>query len=338
MRNDAAGDVMKVWLYAVASVVLGAWISPLLYNAGKALAEVSSNKTTNGFLEWLAGVCRVAEFPRFYHAAILLAALVLFLPWMEWIHARRGVEVAGAGPWRLRLPAGARVLSRGQPLRRNLMGLWHGCAGFMLVAGLLLSFGVALVPAGYFTMSYPGGGMSGLVLRTLIGSMLVALLVEVFFRGVAMGIFLRAMRPAAALGMCAAFFALVCAMIPPPGLNVPDPEAGRTGFELMRLMLSRFADWRSVFGDFVPMLALGFVLSYARWRTASLWLPVGLHSGWLFSKALLAKLSATTATGGAAISGGFLQQGLIPLVAIILAGLLAHYITAEEVHESTVEI
>jgi membrane protease YdiL (CAAX protease family) len=338
MRNDASGDVLKVWLYAVASVVLGAWISPLLYNAGKALAEVSSNKTTNGILEWLAGVCRAAEFPRFYHAGVLLAALVLFLPWMEWIHARRGVEVAGAGPWRLRLPAGARVLSRGQPLRRNLMGLWHGCAGFMLVAGLLLSLGVALVPAGYFTMSVPGGGMSGLVLRTLIGSMVVAVLVEVFFRGVAMGIFLRAMRPAAALGMCAAFFALVCAVIPPPGLNVPDPEAGGTGFELLRLMLAGFADWRSVLGDFAPMLALGFVLAYARWRTASLCLPVGLHSGWLFSKSLLAKLSAATGTGGVAISGGLLQQGLVPLVAIVLAGFLAHYITAHEVHESTVEI
>ena len=41
MRNDSRGDVIKVWLYAAASVALGAWMSPLLYNAGKALAEVS---------------------------------------------------------------------------------------------------------------------------------------------------------------------------------------------------------------------------------------------------------------------------------------------------------
>ena len=57
MRNEAHGDVLKVWLYAAASVWLGAWISPLLYNAGKALAEVSQGKTTNGPLEWLAAVC-----------------------------------------------------------------------------------------------------------------------------------------------------------------------------------------------------------------------------------------------------------------------------------------
>ncbi len=90
MRNEARGDVWKVWLYAAATVALGAWISPWLYNAGKALAEVSSNKTTNGPLEWLAGVCRTADFPRYYEAGLLLAAAVLFFPWLEWLHAMSG--------------------------------------------------------------------------------------------------------------------------------------------------------------------------------------------------------------------------------------------------------
>src|SRR5512137_2881398 len=57
MRNESLGDVLKVWLYAAASVLLGAWISPVLYNAGKALAEVSVCKVTNGPLEWLAKLC-----------------------------------------------------------------------------------------------------------------------------------------------------------------------------------------------------------------------------------------------------------------------------------------
>ena len=155
---------------------------------------------------------------------------------------------------------------------------------------------------------------------------------EVFFRGVAMGIFLRAMRPAAALGMSAAFFALVLSVIPPPGLNVADPEAAGTGFELLRLMAARFADWRSVCGTFAPLLALGGVLAYARWRTASLWLPIGLHTGWLFAKGMLGKLSAAAggaATNDALLSGGLLQQGVIPLVAIVVAGVLAHYLTAD---------
>ena len=31
MRSDARGDVLKLWLYAAGSLVLGAWISPLLW-------------------------------------------------------------------------------------------------------------------------------------------------------------------------------------------------------------------------------------------------------------------------------------------------------------------
>lgn len=328
MRNDARGDVWKVWLYAAASVLLGAWISPLLYNAGKALAEVSQSKTTNGPLEWLAGVCRAAEFPWFYKAGLAAAAAVLFFPWMEWIHARSGAAAAGGGPWRLRLPDGARVAVRGQWLGKNPHGPWHVCAGFLLAAGLLLSMGISLVPAGG-AMRHPGAGLLPLALRALAPALVMAVVMEVFFRGVVMGIFLRAMRPAAALGMSAAFFALVLSALPQPGVNVADPEAARPGFELLRLLAIRFADGRSVLESFAPLLALGCVLAYARWRTASLWLPVGLHAGWLFSKSLLEKLSAA----GPVVSENPLQQGLIPMAAILMAGVLAHFLTANPAGE-----
>lgn len=338
MRNEARGDVWKVWVYAAAAVGLGAWISPLLYNAGKALAEVSSRKSTNGFLEWLAEECRRAEFPRFYEAGLWLAAALLFLPWMEWLHAKRGEAGDGAGgPWLLRLPDGARTPARGQPLRKNLRGLWHGCSGFLVVAGLLLSMGVALVPAGFFTLRNPAEGLAVLALRTCAGSLALAVLMELFFRGIIFGIFLRAMRPAAAIGMSAAFFALALSAIPPPGLTVADAEAAGTGFELLGRIAGRFADWRNMGGGLVPLLALGGVLAYARLRTASLWLPVGLHTGWLFAKGMLGKLSEAKgglSAGDPVLSGGLLQQGLIPLIAIVLAGVLAHFLTVNHDDES----
>ncbi len=328
MRNEASGDVLKVWIYAAAAIWGGAWISPLLYNAGKALAEVSSQKMTNGLVEWLAGWCRAGDFPDFYMAAVLLVALVLFLPWMEWVHAKRG-EVSGTGPWKFRLPGGARTRSRGQALRHNLEGPWHCFSGFMLVAGLLLSMGVALVPAGFFTMRHASGELPGLAMRTLGVSLAMAFLTEVFFRGVAMGIFMRAMRPAMALAVSAAFFALVFSALPQRGVTVPDAEASGAGLELLRLLASRFADWRCVLGEFTPLLALGAVLAYARWRTASLWLPIGLHTGWLFAKGMLAQLSMATGMAETipTLTGRMLQQGLVPLLAIVLAGVLAHHLT-----------
>ena len=334
MRNEARGDVWKVWLYAAAAVALGAWLTPLLYNAGKALAEVSSaGKTTNSILKSLADVCREAGFEQFYKTAILLSALVLFLPWMEWIHARRGNSPA-SGPWKLRLPDGARTSSRGQPLKNYPRGLWHICAGFLLMAGLLLPMGVALVPAGFFTLTSPAEGMAFLAVKTLAGALALAAVMEVFFRGIAMGIFLRAMRPAAAIGMTAAFFALALSAIPAEGVMVADPDAWGTGFELLGLVAASFADWHHVIENFAPLLALGGVLAYARWRTKSLWLPIGLHSGWLFSKGMLDGLSDSA--NAAAPSSGLFQQGLIPLVAVVAAGVLAHYLTANHDDEHAV--
>jgi uncharacterized protein len=157
---------------------------------------------------------------------------------------------------------------------------------------------------------------------------------EAFFRGIVMGIFLRAMRPSAALGMSAAFFALALSVMPAAGVTVADPDAGGTGFELLGNVVASLADWRVIFGNLIPLLALGGVLAYARWRTESLWLPIGLHTGWLFSKGMLAKLSAAAATPVA--TDGLFQQGLVPLVAIIFAGVLAHYLTTGYEDESSV--
>ncbi len=340
MRNVARGDVWKVWYYAAASVLLGAWMSPLLYNAGKALAEVSSQKATNGPLQWLAGNCRVAEFPRFYEAGLLIAALLLFFPWMEWIHARRG-EAPGnsASPWLLRLPDGARMSARGQPLQKNVRGLWQACAGFLVVAGLLLSMGTALVPAGLSSMQAPAAGLGSLAFKSLALALVLAFVMEVFFRGIIMGIFLRAMRPAAALGMSAAFFALVLSMIPPAGLNVVDAEASGIGFELLSQLIGHYADWTNIWGGFLPLLALGGVLAYSRWRTGSLWLPVGLHAGWLFAKSMLDSVMVHAAVPESvipALTGAMFQHGLIPMAAILLAGVLAHYLTANHEDEDAI--
>ena len=71
MRDEALSDVLKVWLYAAAVAVVGAWISPLLYNAGKALAEVGATKRTNGPLDWLAGQCQVMDFPSFFKCSLI---------------------------------------------------------------------------------------------------------------------------------------------------------------------------------------------------------------------------------------------------------------------------
>ena len=245
---------------------------------------------------------------------------------MEWIHARRGVVAVAGGPWRLRLPDGARISTRGQRLEENAAWKRHLCAGFLVSAGLMLSMGVAMVPAGFLTIHLSAGMLPGLALRAMVVALFMAALMEVFFRGIVMGIFLRAMRPAAALGMTAVFFALVLSVMMPAGVNVADPEAARPGFGMLRLLAIRFAEPQAMVQSFLPLLALGGVLAYARWRTASLWLPVGLHAGWLFSKHLFAGLHAMPTLS-------WMMHGLIPLAAILIAGVIARFLSSNPASE-----
>lgn len=328
MRDAALGDVLKLWLYAAASVVLGAWSSPLLYNAGKALAEVSAAKRTNGPLEWLAGRCRNADFPVFFEMAILISAIALFIPFIEWLRGGRTAESGKVGT--LRLPEGARDLTRGQRLRKNPRALAHVMIGFLGVTILFSLLAGVLILAGFFEWKNPAEPMLRLVLRVLAVSGVLAIVQEILFRGIAMGVFLRAMRPTVALGLSALLFALVHFLHPPAGMNVLDPDASGVGFELLRKTAARFFEPRAVFGTLMPLIALGAVLAYARWKTASLCLPIGLHAGWILVNSLLAAVTVTSHDQDSlrwVLAGSSLQQGLVPLAGILVAGLLAVRLT-----------
>ncbi len=328
MRSEASSDVFKVWLYAAASVLLGAWAAPLLYNAGKAIAEICATKQTNSPLEWLAGICQRTNLPGFFQASLVIFAVILFLPFMQWL--RGGRAVADGNPWSFRLPESARARTAGQRLTKNPHGLRQGVAGFLLVTALFLMLAGVMVLTGLFEWKSPAESLAKLVLRASAAALGLAVLQEVLFRGIAMGIFLRAMRPAAALGMSAVLFALVHALHPPPGVSVIDADASGTGFELLRNIMARFSHPRVFLGTLAPLLALGGVLAYARWRTASLCMPIGLHAGWIFTNMIVGGVTVAASRPGSimwVISGASLTQGLVALAGILIVGALANYLT-----------
>ena len=320
MRGAFPSEVLKVWLYAAASVLLGAWVSPLVYNAGKALAEVSSAKQTNGPLHWLAGICRAADFPKFFEASLLGSALLLLLPLLHWLQIR-----ARAGEGR-QVADRSRGWNGGQRLLDNPRWLRHAATGFLSVTAVFSLIAGCLILTGVFEWKQPAGSLAGIALRGFTTALGLAIFQELVFRGIALGIFLRAMRPLAAISLSALLFALVHFLNPPPGVNVLDPDASGVGFELLRKIASRLAEPRIVLITLAPLLALGAVLAYARWRTASLGLSIGLHSGWIFVNGVL---TSVTATAGfpSLLSGLTSGQSLIPLAGILLTGLWTHYLT-----------
>lgn len=331
-------------LYVVGTLVLGAAIAPWLYNFGMGLAEVTADKRTNGVVEWLGeAAARSADnFPRFFDRAVLLAALVLIGPLLAWLRLGRGGERYRDTPWSLRLPDSV-ASGRGQPLRRNPRGWAEAVFGFALAGGLLLISGWVLVKAGFFVWRDAPFSARGVPNPLVIGidwlgaarealptALVVSVIEEVLFRGVLLGIFLRAMRPAPAVLALSFLFAFVHFLEPPEGASIPDPEALDAGFVLLGQILSRFADPLSMAGRFSVLFAVGVVLAVARHRTASLWLAIGLHAGWIFCLGLFKAATwpvAEVPDVARWLVGMSLLEGLVPLAMVIMTGLVVMAMT-----------
>ena len=321
-------DSVKVWLYAIASMLLAAALAPWLYNLGRALAEVTDGKQTNGIVEWVAEGCRKAGLAIYFKWAWGIAGAVLAVPFIGWLKVGRGVGNRTAA-WSVRVPGGWRVNDGGQRLRFRLSGGWDGLSGFGLSVALVAVLGAAVLLIGAFRWSGEPVGLAGTAGRMLPWAVGLAVVNEVVFRGFAMGVFLRAVGVPAAITMAALLSAAVGFFGPLAGSVVVDPEGSAAGFHLLGLLAKRLADPWVLTAGFLPLFALGGLLGYARWRTASLWLPVGLHAGWIFSTRLfqeLAKPLHLPAPFARALVGDTLQHGWIPLVALVVAGIVVHFI------------
>ncbi len=314
MRGGAVRDVLKVWLYAAAVVAGGAWVSPFLYNAGKALGEVTSVKRTNGFLEWVGKVCQEADFRMFFLISVIAMALLLFIPFAEWLSMKRE----------------ARGREIGQPLKKNRRGILEWGTGLLLAAGFFLLMGYGLVATGSFTWEGPPKEPLKLLQGGLPWLLAGVVIQEWLFRGVALGIFLRAVKPLAAITMAAVLFAVVAFLYPSPGVDVADPDASGVGFELLSITGRGLADPAILLGSVLPLLAAGWVLGYARWRTASLWLPVGLQMGWMVANVLFQAATKPVPRVdplARLMAGDSLMHGFIPLAGVLVVGALVYFVT-----------
>ncbi|MEM9235941.1 MAG: CPBP family intramembrane glutamic endopeptidase, partial [Verrucomicrobiota bacterium] len=348
MTRLLQSDVLKVFLYVAASLALGAALAPVVYNVGMGLAEVTEGKETNGLIEWLGRKAQDNKdnFPRFYDRALILSAFVLLFPLMAWMRMGREPGCHRDTPWSLRLPDSVVAMDRGQPLQRNPNGWYHVVMGFILAAGFLLVSGWLMIQAGMFMWRDAEESVNGVAnpflmeidwkkaLRKAVPTaIVVSCIEEVLFRGVLFGIFLRAMKPAPAIASLSFLFAFVHFLEPPLGATVPDPEAANAGFVLLGQIFRNFADPGSVIGRFLVLAAVGVVLAMARWRTASLWLPIGLHAGWVFAFTLF-KASTWPVSDLPEVArllvGMSLLEGALPLMMVVMTGVVVAVLTRRE--------
>jgi uncharacterized protein len=226
-------------------------------------------------------------------AVVVLGAL--FAPWLFWavrpvatypfhrIFDRSVMIVGFVGLWPLLSALGFRSASDLGYVRSHVW--WrHALAGLALGVGSLALVTVVLFAGGSRSLQLDKSPweMANAALHFLVTGIVVALIEETFFRGVLQGAWQRAINPALAV-VCASVVYSAAHFLKPAG-NIPaDRVAWDSGFRWLSWIASQSFRGGDVLVPFVTLFLVGCVLGLAYVKTGALYLPIGLHAGWVLA-------------------------------------------------------
>jgi membrane protease YdiL (CAAX protease family) len=287
-------DAARLLAYFGVTILFGALAAPVLFWAAQSLAR-------HGAFPGLAAF----EFEAFFHRALLLGALAFLWPFLRWLRAK--------SPRDLGL----------EPNRRWVRDV---IIGFLLSAVPVMVCEVFLVQRGLYSMK--AGGWWLAILRIIPTAAVVPLIEESLFRGLFLGVLLRGLRPWPANLLSAALFSIV------HFLKARDETTATvhwfSGFISLSHSFDQFSEPMLVLGGFSTLLAIGLVLGHARLATRSLWLPIGLHAGWILASEAFGKIARREAVALPWL-GKNLLVGLVPLSICLLSwGLLRVWLSYAE--------
>jgi CAAX protease family protein len=240
-------DAARLAAYFIAIVVVGALLAPILFWSAQALAA-------HGVFAFLAKY----DFDTFFHRAILVAAVLLLWPLLRASNVRRMADLGlGSNPH------------------------WGRDAGFGVLLSIipLLFCGALLIVLHVYSIRHvfvwPRFG------KVLLAAASVPFIEETFFRGIVLGLLLRTSRKLLSIMAVSALFAAVHFL---KGSEwQPAIVTWTSGFQSIGDAFAGFGDPTMVLAAFATLFLIGCILADARVLTRSLWLPIGLHAGWIFA-------------------------------------------------------
>ena len=271
--------------YFAATILFGAVVAPLLFWAAQWLAA-------HGILPGLARF----DFESFFHRALLLGALLFLWPFLRWLGIRslRDLELAPNRHW-------ARDVG---------IGLLISALPVLCCAGVLLYQDV------YTMRPSLAWNKIGSVALTAAA---VPFIEETLFRGLFLGVLLRSNRPLPATLLSAGIFSIV------HFLKAPDQTttsvAWTSGFNSLAHSFDQFTQPMLLLAGFTTLFLIGVILADARLRTRSLWLPIGLHAGWIFASGAFNKIAHREILALPWL-GKNLLIGIVPLGVCLVSWLL----------------
>ena len=241
--------------YLGATVLFGAVAAPILFWAAQWLAG-------HGIFPTLA----TFDFEAYFHRALLLGALLFLWPFLRSLHIRSPRDLG---------------------LVPNRAWIRDVAIGFLISALPTLCCGILLVAFGNYTMrSEVAWGAVGSVVLT---AAVVPFIEEGFFRGLIQGIILRDNRTLTATLLSAGIFAIIHFLKAPEETTTSVTWA--SGFVSLAHSFDQFTEPMLVLAGCTTLFLIGVILAYARLRTRSLWLPIGLHAGWIFASSEFNKVA-----------------------------------------------
>ncbi|HSH38209.1 MAG TPA: CPBP family intramembrane glutamic endopeptidase [Chthoniobacterales bacterium] len=248
-------DAAKLLAYFAATLLFGALSAPPLYWAAQWLM-------TRGISPFLAEY----DFERFFHRALLVGAILFFWPLLRSLRIRN---------W------------RGLELQPNAHRWRDVRAGFFIAVVPLLFLAVLLFQLGAYGFRREISLME-LGERT-VSAMVVPFLEEPLFRGLILGVLMRSSPAWLAALLTSAVFSILHFLKAPE--HSSTDVTWTAGFVSIANAFHQFGEPFLLLAGFTTLFLLGYILADARIRTRSLWLPIGLHAGWIFASAAFNKIA-----------------------------------------------
>src|SRR5262249_10099431 len=165
-------------------------------------------------------------------------------------------------------------------LERNPYAAADGIVGFLIALIPLLCGGVILIGVGVYSLRQHF--LWSKMPAVLIASTVVPIIEELLFRGFILGVLVRSLPRVVAIFLTSALFPIIHFLKPPERPLPNDAINWLSGFNSIAHSFSQFIDPLLVAGGFLTLLVIGWILADARLARRSLWLPIGLHAGWIF--------------------------------------------------------
>ena len=287
--------LLRLFAYPVAVVLLACLLSPPLYWAGTWLAGAGILPMVEGF-----------PFHRYFSRSVQISALLLLWPAFRWIGIRHLSELG---------------------IEKNLVWRRDLAAGFLIAFLPVLALGAGYFSTGVF--EFRQDWEPSKLLRFAGTAAAVSVLEEFLFRGVFLGLCLMAMGRVAAVWLSAVFFAAVH-FLKTSRQPMESPVTWLSGFEQLPLLFSSAPPWPLLGWGFASLVIAGLLLAWGTLRTRSLFLPIGLHAGWILGQQgmqVLGKFQPKPPESllpwiGPNVVSGAVPTGLAPLIVISATSLL----------------